>query len=107
MDFSKLNLEFANMQKTVEDYNKMITLINARIKDNLRTVSKYETKMKNTKNKLEKGLAHLYITSIKCETEFLESLVKEEKTNVSAVRIRQRPLPNSKIGVSLSGETLS
>ena len=58
MDFSKLNLEFANMQKTVEDYNK-----------------------KNTKNKLEKDLAHLYITSIKCETEFLESLVKEEKTN--------------------------
>ena len=78
MDFSKLNLEFANMQKTVEDYNKMITLINARIKDNLRTVSKYETKMKNKKNKLEKDLAHLYITSIKCETEFLESLVKEK-----------------------------
>ena len=74
MDFSKLNLEFANMQKTVEDYNKIITLINMRIKDNLRTVSKYETKMKNTKNKLEKDLAHLYITSIKCETEFLESL---------------------------------
>ena len=49
MDFSKLNLEFANMQKTVEDYNKIITLINMRIKDNLRTVSKYETKMKNTK----------------------------------------------------------
>ena len=81
MDFSKLNLEFANMQKTVEDYNKIITLINMRIKDNLRTVSKYETKMKNTKNKLEKDLAHLYITSIKCETEFLESLVKEDKTN--------------------------
>lgn len=81
MDFSKLNLEFANMQKTVEDYNKIITLINMRIKDNLRTVSKYETKMKNTKNKLEKDLSHLYITSIKCETEFLESLVKEEKTN--------------------------
>ena len=66
MDFSKLNLEFANMQKTVEDYNKIITLINMR---------------KNTKNKLEKDLAHLYITSIKCETEFLESLVKEDKNN--------------------------
>ena len=45
MDFSKLNLEFANMQKTVEDYNKIITLINMRIKDNLRTVSKYERKI--------------------------------------------------------------
>ena len=82
MDFSKLNLEFANMQKTVEDYNKIITLINMRIKDNLRTVSKYETKMKNTKNKLEKDLAHLYITSIKCENEFLQDLIKEEKENV-------------------------
>jgi light-regulated signal transduction histidine kinase (bacteriophytochrome) len=81
MDFSKLNVEFANMQKSVEDYNKMINLINIRIKDNLRNISKFETKMKNTKNKLEKDLAHLYITSVKCETEFLESLVKEEKTN--------------------------
>ncbi len=81
MDFSKLNLEFANMQKTVEDYNKIIVSINTKIKDNLRTISKYETKIKKTKNKLEKEMAHLYITSIKCETEFLESLVKEEKTN--------------------------
>lgn len=70
MDFSKLNLEFANMQKTVEDYNKIITLINMRIKDNLRTVSKYETKMKNTKNKLEKDLAHLYITSFNVKLNF-------------------------------------
>lgn len=81
MDFTKLNLEFANMQKTVEDYNKMSSSINARIKDNLRIISKYETKIKNTKNKLEKDLGRLYITSIKCETEFLESLVKEEKSD--------------------------
>ena len=38
MDFTKLNLEFANMQKTVEDYNKMSSSINARIKDNLRII---------------------------------------------------------------------
>ncbi len=81
MDFTKLNLEFANMQKTVEDYNKMSSSINARIKDNLRIISKYETKIKNTKNKLEKDLGRLYITSIKCENEFLESLVKEEKSD--------------------------
>lgn len=81
MDFTKLNVEFVNMQKTVEDYNKMIISINLRIRDNLKSISKFETKMKNTKNKLEKDLAHLYITSVKCEIEFLESLVKEEKTN--------------------------
>lgn len=82
MDFSKLNLEFANMQETVKDYNKMIIRINFRIKENLKSISKFETKMKNTKNKLEKDLAHLYITSVKCETEFLEDLIKEEKANV-------------------------
>ena len=38
MDFTKLNLEFANMQKTVEDYNKISSSINARIKDNLRII---------------------------------------------------------------------
>lgn len=81
MDFSKLNLEFANMQKSVDDYNKMIISIKLRIKDNLRSISKFETKMKNTKNKLEKDLAHLYITSVKCETEFLESLIKEDISN--------------------------
>lgn len=81
MDFSKLNLEFANMQKSVDDYNKMIISINLRIKDNLRSIGKYETKIKNTKNKLEKDLARLYITSVKCETEFLEMLIKENKTN--------------------------
>ena len=82
MDFTKLNLEFANMQETVKDYNKMIVRINFRIKENLKSISRFETKMKNTKNKLEKDLAHLYITSIKCENEFLQDLIKEEKENV-------------------------
>lgn len=85
MDFSKLNLEFANMQKSIEDYNKMVISINLKIKDNLKSISKYETKMKNTKNKFEKDLIHLYITSLKCETEFLESLVKEEKVDEKSI----------------------
>lgn len=86
MDFSKLNLEFANMQKTVESYNKIVASINMKIKDNLRIISKYETKIKNTKNKMEKDLAHLYITSLKCNNEFLESLVRESDNNESESR---------------------
>lgn len=82
MDFTKLNLEFANMQDTVKEYNKIVIKINCRIKENLKSISRFETKMKNTKNKLEKDLAHLYITSIKCENEFLQELVKEDKANV-------------------------
>lgn len=79
MDFSKLNVEFSNMQKTVTKYTEIIVLVNLKVKDNLKSISKYETKMKNTKNKIEKDIAHLYITMLKCENEFLESLVKEQE----------------------------
>ena len=79
MDFSKLNVEFSNMQKTVTKYTEIIVLVNLKVKDNLKSISKYETKMKNTKNKIEKDIDHLYITMLKCENEFLESLVKEQE----------------------------
>ena len=81
MDFAKLNFEFTNMQNVVKDYNRIINLVNFRLKDNLRNVSKLETKIKNTKNKLEKDLLRLYITSVKCENEFLENLIIKEKVS--------------------------
>lgn len=79
MDFSKLNVEFSNMQKTVTKYTEIVLLINLHIKENFKSISKYETKMKNTKNKIEKDMAHLYITMLKNENEFLENLVKEQE----------------------------
>ena len=54
MDFSKLNLEFANMQETIKNYNRIILRINCRIKDNIRSISKMETKVKGNKDKLIK-----------------------------------------------------
>lgn len=79
MDFSKLNTEFSNMQKTVAKYTEILILINLHIKENFKSISKYETKMKNTKNKIEKDMAHLYITMLKNENEFLEDLVKDQE----------------------------
>ena len=81
MDFSKLNLEFANMQETIKNYNKIILRINWRIKDNIRSISKMETKVKGNKDKLIKYLANVYIESIKCENDFLNDLIKGDENN--------------------------
>ena len=40
MDFSKLNVEFSNMQKTVTKYTEIVLLINLHIKENLKSISK-------------------------------------------------------------------
>lgn len=81
MDFTKLNVEFANMQNTITKYNNLISEIKNRIKNNLRDISKYETRMKNTKNNLEKECLKMLIVSLKSETTFLENVIKEEDTN--------------------------
>lgn len=82
MDFSKLNLEFANMQNTITKYNSLITEIKNRIKNNSRDINKYETKIKNTKNNLEKESYKILVISLKNETSFLENIIKKEDTNV-------------------------
>lgn len=82
MDFSKLNLEFANMQNTITKYNSLITEIKNRIKNNSRDINKYETKIENTKNNLEKESYKILVISLKNETSFLENIIKEEDTNV-------------------------
>ena len=63
MDFSKLNLEFANMQNTITKYNSLITEIKNRIN-------------------LEKESYKILVISLKNETSFLENIIKEEDTNV-------------------------
>ena len=81
MDFTKLNVEFANMQNTITKYNDLVSEIKNRIKNNLRDISKYETRIKNTKSNLEKESLKMLVISLKNETTFLEGLIKEEETN--------------------------
>ncbi len=81
MDFTKLNVEFANMQNTITKYNSLLSEIKNRIRNNSRDISKYETRIKNTKNILEKESYKILVISLKNETSFLESLVKEEESN--------------------------
>ena len=38
MDFTKLNVEFANMQNTITKYNNILNEIKNRIKNNLRDI---------------------------------------------------------------------
>lgn len=81
MDFTKLNIEFANMQNTITKYNNIQNEVKNRIRNNQKEISKYETKVKNTKNNLEKETYKLMVIAIKNETSFLESIVKEDNSN--------------------------
>ena len=81
MDFTKLNVEFANMQNTITKYNDLVSEIKNRIKNNSRDISKFETKIKNTKNSIEKESYKMIVISLKNETSFLESIIKEEENN--------------------------
>lgn len=82
MDFTKLNLEFANMQNTITRYNQMINSINQRIKNNDKDINKYETKIKNTKSIIEKDSYKLMMDSIKNENIFLKQLAESEEKKV-------------------------
>lgn len=79
MDFTKLNVEFANMQNTIAKYNSLVIEIKNRIRNNLKEINKYETKIKNTKNDLEKECYKMLIVSLKNETLFLENTIREEE----------------------------
>ena len=46
MDFQKLNIEFSNMQNMITKYNELLLEIKNRIRNNLKEISKYETKIK-------------------------------------------------------------
>lgn len=81
MDFSKLNSEFANMQVIIGKYNNIVNEINNRIKNNQRDISRFETKIKNTKDIIEKDLYKVYIDSIKNENIFIQGLIKCDDKN--------------------------
>lgn len=81
MDFQKLNIEFSNMQVMITKYNKLLLDINNKIKNNIKDINKYETRLKNTKNNLEKESYKLIIVSLKNENNFLEQLIKEDNQN--------------------------
>ena len=81
MDFSKLNIEFANMQSIIEKYNKLIFDINQKIRFNEKEISKYDTKIKNTKNEIEKELYKIIVIRLNEEKTYLECLIKENVNN--------------------------
>lgn len=81
MDFSKLNNEFANMQVIIGKYNNIVNEINNRVRNNQRDISRFETKIKNTKDIIEKDLYKVYIDSIKNESIFIQGLIKCDDKN--------------------------
>ena len=85
MDFTKLNVEFANMQNMITKYNELLLEIKNIIRNNLKEISKYETKIKNTKNNLEKECYKILVISLKNETTFLENIIKEEKDGQESI----------------------
>ena len=80
MDFTKLNVEFANMQTTIFKYNKIVNLIETRIKNNSKSINKCESKNKKLNN-IEKELDVLYVNLLKHENDFLNSLINDNKTS--------------------------
>lgn len=81
MDFSKLNNEFANMQVIIGKYNNIVNEINNRVRNNQRDISRFETKIKNTKDIIKKDLYKVYIDSIKNENIFIQGLIKCDDKN--------------------------
>lgn len=79
MDFSKLNIEFSNMQNTITKYNEIVICIKQRIKNNDKDISKYETKIKNIKNIVEKDINKLMLDILKNENIFLKQLIESEE----------------------------
>lgn len=78
MDFTKLNLEFSNMQNIVNKYNVLLENIKNKIKKNNKELLRLETKFKNTKKNIEKEYYNMMIISLKDEIVFLNNLIKEE-----------------------------
>lgn len=90
MDFSKFNNDFMNMQNMVVKYNNQTAEIKNRIKFNAKELSKYDGKIKSSKNAIEKSMFRLMIETIKNENKFLETLIESEasknETSNSEVR---------------------
>lgn len=79
MDLSKLNIEFSNMQNIITKYNTMVNCIKCEIKKNDKDISKYEVKIKNNKNVIERDICSLMLDICKNQNIFLNQLIGSEK----------------------------
>lgn len=90
MDFTKLNIEFANMQNKINEYNNLVALINNKIRDISKEIGKYDTKIKNTTNKIEIDLYSMMINIYNEEKCFLKSLIIKEKNENKDVKRKDK-----------------
>lgn len=81
MDFSKLNLEFASMQNTISKYNEIVLIIKNKIRSNEKEINKLDTKIRNTKNMLEKDCYKLLLDSMRNENLFYKTLIESDDKN--------------------------
>ena len=77
MDFSKLSIEFSNLQNTISKYNNIVVSINNKIRENIKNINKNEAKLQKVKTIIEKEIINLYISVLKNENEYLQSLINE------------------------------
>ena len=107
MDFTKLNVEFANMQNTITKYNCILTEIRNRIKNNSRDINKFETKIKNTK-KIRNYSKYYYlihpsiifillIIDIKIDNPFINIILILFITHITSMIIIQLKNKNKKL----------
>lgn len=77
MDFSKLSIEFSNLQNTISKYNNIVVSINKKIRENIKNINKNEAKLQKVKTIIEKEIINLYILVLKNENDYLQSLINE------------------------------
>lgn len=73
MDFSKLNVEFFNIQQKLEKYDKQLGIVLAEIKQLEKEINKLETKIKQTKSNTEKCQYKLVLEFKKEQLVFLKN----------------------------------
>lgn len=74
------------MQNIIVKYNDIVNKINQKIKNNDKDIIKYEIKIKNSKNIIEKDITKLLLDSVKNENVFLKLLIdKEEKKDEKSI----------------------
>ena len=84
MDFTKLNIDFENIQNIIEKYGKINEEINNKIKIDIKEINKYETKIKNSTNNLEKECFNFIIEAKKEELIFLNNLLRKDEVSKNA-----------------------
>lgn len=81
MDFSKLNMEFFNIQKKLEKYDKQLDIVLLEIKKLEKEIVKIETKIKQTKSNVEKWQNKLILEFKKEQLDFLKNTFTSNEVN--------------------------